>query len=124
MQLSLLAGSLAVCRLSAGSELPAWVGRDGGLCSVTWTEDELSIVCQESSVPAEVKAERGWVALKVAGPLDFALVGILAALATPLAQAGVSIFALSTFDTDYLLIKEPQLERARKVLEANGHQFI
>lgn len=124
MQLSLVPGSFAVCRLAPQDEIPAWVVRKGNLLSITYTADELSIVCPAACVPANVKAERGWAALKVAGPLDFALVGIMSALAVPLAQAGISIFAVSTFDTDYLLLKEQQLAQACQVLEVAGHKFI
>jgi len=119
LALSLLAERLAVCRLEPGAPLPAWAG--GALTAFTRTPDELSVVCAEAGVPAGVQMEGGWRALKVAGPLDFGLTGILAALAGPLAAAGVSIFAISTYDTDYVLIKETALERAVAVLRAAGH---
>ncbi len=90
---------------------------------MTYTTDELSIVCPGSSVPADVRCEKGWVAIKVRGPLDFSLTGILAALASPLAADGIPIFALSTFDTDYVLVKEQDLLRAKKALERAGHTF-
>jgi hypothetical protein len=83
--------------------------------------DELSIVCLVERVPEGVMAVRGWRGLRVAGPLDFALVGILAALAVPLAAAGVSIFAVSTYDTDYLFVREQDSETAIRALEAAGH---
>jgi hypothetical protein len=92
----------------------------GALVSLTRTEQELSVVCREAAVPAEVQSERGWRALEVVGPLDFALTGILAALAGPLAAAGISIFALSTYDTDYVLVKATTLARAIAVLQAAG----
>ena len=89
--------------------------------SVTRTPDELSIVCSEASVPPTARAQRGWRALEVQGPLDFSLTGVLAALTAPLAQARISIFALSTYDTDYLLVPGEDLARACATLTAAGH---
>jgi uncharacterized protein len=121
MHLTLLPGRLAICRLSAGAPVPGWTPTAGSLVSITRTVEELSVVCDEARVPAEVVAERGWRALRVTGPLDFALTGVLAALAAPLAAAGVSIFALSTYDTDYVLVREADVELAMAVLAGAGH---
>ena len=96
----------------------------GDFQSVTRTSRELSIICDAKEVPEEVQAERGWRCLRVAGTLEFHLTGILASLASPLAEAGISIFALSTFDTDYLLVKEDALEPALQTLEVEGHDII
>lgn len=123
LALSILPESFAVARLGASAPVPPWAGA-GGLLSVTRTEDELSIVCGEDAVPAEATASRGWRAMRVAGPLDFALTGILASLAAPLAEAGVPIFALSTHDTDYVLVPEDKLPRAVDALTAAGHRFF
>lgn len=120
MELRVLPGRFAVCRLPAVASIPAWA-LAGAFVSLTRTADELSIVCAEESVPREVAAERGWRALRVVGTLDFALTGVLAALAVPLAEAGVSIFALSTYDTDYLLVREGDLPRAVAALKHAGH---
>lgn len=122
LSLTVLPDRLAVCRLMPAETLPAWAW-SGDFVSITRTCDELSIVCVESSVPEGVKAERDWRALKVAGPLDFALVGILAALATALTQAGISLFAVSTFDTDYLLVRDRDLSAAMTALRAAGHHI-
>lgn len=121
LTLKTLAGNLAVCRLEPGAALPAWAFGHGPLCSVTRTPEELSVVCGEQAVPAGIRCERGWRALKVQGPLDFGLTGILNALSAPLAQAGISIFAVSTFDTDYLMVREAHLEAALAALRAAGH---
>jgi hypothetical protein len=118
--LYLLAGSLGVARLSPDAELPDWA-RDGVLWAVIRTRDELSIVCEERFIPPEVRAERGWRAFQVEGPLDFSLLGVLAAIAGILAEAGVSIFVLSTFDTDTILVKEIALERALTALRGAGY---
>jgi hypothetical protein len=122
LELEELPGRLAICRLEQGSALPEWALRSPFL-SVTRTADELSIVCEEARVPDPVRVERGWRGFRVAGTLDFALTGILASLASPLARAGVSLFAVSTFDTDYVLVREADWERAREVLGAAGHRF-
>src|SRR4051812_18016096 len=111
LEVVVLSERLAVCRLDAGAEVPpwAWAGAGAGagaFVSVTRTRDELSVVAAEADVPEGVQAERGWRALRVAGTLDFGLVGVLASLCVPLAGAGVPVFAVSTFDTDYLLVQD------------------
>jgi hypothetical protein len=121
LSLTLLPERLAVCRLASDAALPDWARR-GQFSSITRTPDELSIICGEADVPEGVRCERGWRALKVTGPLDLGMVGVLAGLATPLAAAGVSLLAVGTFDTDYLLVKEERLEQAVAALVAQGHQ--
>jgi hypothetical protein len=116
-----LEGAYAVCRLDAGAALPAWAA-GGPLVSVTRTADELSVVCPQQAVPEGVRCERGWRGLRVAGPLDFSLVGVLAALLDPLAAAGVGVFVLATFDTDYLLVKEKDWPRAVLALRRAGYE--
>lgn len=121
--LDLVAARLAICRLAADAGVPDWVALDTpGPVSVTRTADELSVVLPQDRVPDGVAAERGWRAMAVRGPLDFSLVGILAGLTAPLARAGVPVFALSTHDTDWLLVREPDLAAAIAALEAAGHR--
>ena len=120
LTLSILPEPLAICRLSPAEDVPDWA-MIGEFVSITHTGDELSIVCAEENVPSDVKADREWRALKIEGPLDLALTGILASLADPLAKAQINIFAVSTFDTDYLLVKEYNLLRACEVLQQAGH---
>ena len=115
-------GTYAVCQLDQSAELPAWAMRSN-LLSITRTADELSIVCDQTEVPDDIKCERDWKCLKVAGPLNFELTGILASLTSPLAEAGISIFAISTFETDYVLVKEGKLALALEVLRQAGHQI-
>jgi uncharacterized protein len=91
--------------------------------SVTQTPEETSLVVPEEHVPSEWCAEQGWCCLRVRGPLPFDLVGVLHALTAPLAQAGIGLFALSTYDTDYLLLRQSDLQHAREVLTAAGHQI-
>ncbi|HEX9074790.1 MAG TPA: ACT domain-containing protein, partial [Anaerolineae bacterium] len=104
LTLSIVPGTFAICRLERAASIPEWAHI--GFFSTVRTPDELSIVCKEEIVPEGVLCEKGWYCLKVRGPLDFVLTGILASLAVPLAEAGISIFAISTYDTDYFLVKE------------------
>ncbi len=121
--LSILPGMYGVARLSPEAELPPWA-REGELWAAVRTRGELSIVCQERFIPPEVRAERGWVALQVEGPLDFSLVGVMASLSAVLSEAGVSIFTLSTYDTDYILFKESAKERALAALQGVGYLVL
>jgi hypothetical protein len=118
LKISMLPESLAICRLDPDAGLPDWLFWGADFISVSRTAEELSIVCSAGDVPAEVTAERDWRAFKVEGPLDFALTGILARLAVPLAEAGIGLFAVSTYDTDYLLVREAALGQAARVLGA------
>jgi hypothetical protein len=121
LRLSVFAKRLAVCRLDPGSEIPAWATA-ASFFSVTRTPGELSIVCPEQVVPPKVLCERGWCALELEGPFDLSLVGVLVSVVTPLAEAGVNIFALATHDTDYVLVKEEQLDHAAAALRRSGHE--
>jgi hypothetical protein len=120
LTLALIDGDFAVCQLASSDAVPSW-GSKGKVVSVTRTADELSIVCSEDVVPAGVKCERGWRAMRVVGSMDFSAVGVLASLIGPLAEAGISIFAISTFDTDYLLVKQQTLNAAVEALKQHGH---
>ncbi|HEY8211793.1 MAG TPA: ACT domain-containing protein [Myxococcaceae bacterium] len=111
---------MAVCRLPPEAPAPAWAG--GELTSITRTASELSVVAEVGAVPEGVRSVGPFRALAVEGTLDFALVGVLLALLTPLAAAGVSVFALSTFDTDLVLVRETDLERSVAALRASGHE--
>jgi len=120
LELQILADTYAVSRLSPEEPVPEWAR--GELLALTWTPDELSVVSTAESVPETIRSEPDWRVLRVAGPLDFSLVGIYAALTGVLAQANVALFALSTFDTDYLLVRERDLEQAVRALESAGHR--
>ena len=126
--LQVLATPLAVCKLPATSPLPSWLNLElvisEELLVIVRTTDELSLVCAENSVPKAIQAARGWRAIKVSGPLDFSLVGILAGIAAPLAEAGISIFAVSTFDTDYVLVRAGDVSRAVATLKEAGYTFV
>ncbi len=120
MTLSFLSGRFAVCRLTKDEALPAWA-LGGPFVSVTRTLDELSIVCPAECIPDGVRCEKGWRCLRVRGTLDFAEIGILSSILEPLANARISVFVISTYDTDYVLIKQENETQARAVLAAAGH---
>jgi hypothetical protein len=113
----------AIVKLNPSEPLPDCAAL-GEFWSITHTEDEISLIIQESQVKTEWIAELGWRILKVQGPLYFSLTGIIASLAVPLAEAKISIFATSTYNTDYMMIKETQLNAAVQVLRANGFEIL
>lgn len=100
--------------------MPAWAG-GARFLTITRTASELSIVCEEKMVPEQVHAERNHRLMQIEGTLAFTLTGILASIAAPLAKAGIGVFAVSTYDTDYLLVSEEDLQEATRVLESAGH---
>jgi hypothetical protein len=119
---------LAVCRLASDARIPAWALESGFSCVVR-THDELSIVCVEDNCSEDRLSdgslvERGWVALKLEGPFLFSMTGVLASFVQPLAEALIPIFAISTFDTDYVLIKREHLEQTVAALRAAGHEKL
>jgi hypothetical protein len=120
LALALLPETFAVARLDADAAIPAWA-TTSSFFSITRTAEELSIVCLQSLVPDGVQCERDWRCFQLAGPIPFTTVGVLASLVTPLADAGISVFAFSTFDTDHVLVKAADLERAIETLRKCGH---
>ena len=125
MQLSFLNAEYAICRLPASVDVPLWA-MQGKFFSITRTEDELSFVCEQSSVREEepqMKVERGWRCLKLHGPIPFETTGVIASLTKPLADAGVSVFVVSTFDTDYLLVRSVAVEHAIQILRTAGNEI-
>lgn len=123
---SVIPGTYAVCRLPAKAPLPAWAGK--AFTSITRTADELSIVCEEPRLPQdlgiELRIERGWALLKLHGPFPLDAIGVLASVAKPLAAAEISLFAVSTFDTDYILVKRIHLNQAIASLTQAGHKLV
>jgi len=121
-----LGEQLAVCRLASHARIPDWA-QEGEFFCVVRTRDELSVVCTEDAcagdrIPDGAPVERGWLALKLEGPFPFSMTGVLASFVQPLAEAQIPIFAISTFDTDYVLIKRENLEQAVATLAAAGHE--
>jgi uncharacterized protein len=117
-----LPGRFAVCRLSPDAAVPGWAA--GPFINITFTDDELAIICPAERVPNEVRAERDWRVLKLVGPFPFTATGVLASLATPLAEAGISLLSIATYDTDYFLVKTEAFDAAIAVLVAAGHSNI
>ena len=122
LSLSLLPHTFAVCELHPDKHIPYWALL-GDFVSLTRTPEELSIVCQQDNVPDDIEAERGWCCVQVQGAFDFSAAGVHASLAIPLANADISVLAIATYATDYLLIKEQDVERALLVLEQAGHSI-
>jgi uncharacterized protein len=120
LTLTVLPDRYAICRLDALAEVPDWCAK-GEFVSISRTSEELSLVCLESNVPAGLACEAGWRIFKCEGPLDFTLPGIIASLAEPLADAGIPIFSIATYDTDYVLVKEAHLDTAVNALSTYGH---
>jgi hypothetical protein len=120
VQLYALDELYAIVRLEPDAEVPVWAG-NGHFWSITRSDSELSIVCRQDDVPPDASAERGWCALEVAGPLDFSLTGVVSSLVVPLAEEEIPLFLISTFETDYLLVREPDLHRSVDALTSAGH---
>jgi hypothetical protein len=117
---------LAVCRLASDARIPGWA-MEGGFFCVARTREELSIVYSEDIClgdPMPTPVERGWLALKLEGPFPFSMTGVLASFLQPLAEARIPIFAISTFDTDYVLIQRENLEQAVAALGTAGHEKV
>ncbi len=115
LTLSVLPDSLAICQFTPGTKIPSWVFKST-FFSVSKTDEELSVVCDQYLVPPDVKKVDNWRAFKVEGPLDFSLTGIISSLAKPLAENKIPIFVISTYDTDYLLVESKYLISAKEVL--------
>jgi hypothetical protein len=120
LELTLLSQRFAISRLATDAPIPAWATQ-GSFFSVTRTGDELSVVTELSQVPPGVQSQPGWRVLKVHGPFVLSEIGVLASLAAPLAESKISLFAVSTFDTDYLLVASETLPAAIAALEQAGH---
>lgn len=120
--LKLLEGIFGVCKLGAKDEIPTWVNGDKFI-SITRTEEEMSIVCEENNIPQNVVYEPDWRILKIEGILDFSMIGIIAKISSILAEKGISIFVISTFNTDYILIKEKNINNAIEVLEERNYNI-
>ena len=123
LTLELLPDVYSICRLDPQADIPSWV-LEGDFLSITRTKNELSLVCSQERVPHVVECDKGWRCIMVRGPLDLSLVGILASLTSSLAEVDISIFAISTYETDYLLVKGENLRRAVLKLKEAGHDVV
>ncbi len=118
LTLLILPEKLGICHLDEKSSIPLWAIENNKFSSIAKTRNELSIICSQDKIPGGILVEKDWRAFKVQGPLGFVLTGIVASLSKPLAEAKISIFYISTYETDYLLVKEENLEKAIKILGA------
>lgn len=127
LDIALLPGEYAVCRLAAGTAVPPTVWSDLNarqVVSVSWATDVISLICPTDRVPGDVVVETTWRCLRVVGPLDLPVTGVLASLVGPLTTARVNVIAFSTYDTDHLLVPEVRLSEARATLHDAGHRVI
>jgi uncharacterized protein len=122
LQFRCLSTAFAVCRLPPDAQIPLFAKTE--FTSITRTDEELSIVCPSAQAPQNARCESPWTCFKLEGPFAFSLTGVLAAFLTPLAERGVPIFAVSTFDTDYILVKEEHAATALEALRAAGHDLV
>jgi len=123
MELQLFEQELAVVRLNSECEIPSWV-YSAEFFSITRTADELSIFCDASVVPSECDHSKGWRIFRVVGQFDLELTGMISALSMPLAMKQISIFSISTHDTDYMVLQNQSLADAKGALERAGHVFV
>jgi hypothetical protein len=123
LSLKLMPDRMAVCRFDPVAELPDWFDMSG-FYSITRSKEELTIVCREALVASGTTCENGWRYFKVQGVLDFSEIGIIFSLTQPLAESGISVFVISTFDTDYFMVKEKDLAKAVDVFTAAGHRVM
>jgi len=123
LTMKLLKEKYGICRLDKKNSIPVWA-QNSDFFSITKTCDELSIVCSQDNIPNDIKCEKDWRILKIEGPLDFSLVGILASISAILAQKGISIFAISTYDTDYILVRNKDIDNAIKSLIEERYEVI
>ncbi|GIM30068.1 amino acid-binding protein [Clostridium polyendosporum] len=123
LTMKLLKERYGVCRLDKTELIPEWA-KNSDFFSITRTSDELSIVCSQDNIPDDIKYEKDWRILEIQGPLDFSLIGILASISKILAQNGISIFAISTYDTDYILVKNKDIDNAIESLIKERYEVI
>lgn len=131
LDLDLLPEDYALCRLPGGAAVPDGLfggprgspDPEAGVLSITWTKDEVSIICRSDQTPEHATVETPWRCFRVVGPVNLALTGILASLIVPLADARVNVFAFSTFDTDYVLVPAVRLAEAVAALAGAGHRI-
>ena len=122
LTLKILPDRMAVCRFEPSAPLPGWIDQPG-FYSITRTAEELSVVCSEERVPPGTESETGWRCFQLLGPFGFSEIGIISSLTQPLSESGVCVFVISTFATDYLMVKEKDLAKTIDALAVQGHQI-
>jgi hypothetical protein len=124
MKLTVMKNTYAICKLDSDSPIPTWVHASHGFASMTYTQEELSIICEDAYIPPDIKQERGWRIIKVIGPLDFSLVGVISKITGILAKAGVCLFTVSTYETDFILVRQDSLDTAIHALREAEMEII
>ena len=122
LKLSLLEDFFGICVFESNASISEWAGT-ASFCSITRTEKKLTVVCPQNIIPADIEHERDWRCFRIDGSFDLNQIGVISSLAAPLAQAGISIFVVSSYDTDYILVKEEKVEQAIAVLSGDGHSI-
>ncbi len=123
MQLKLLSTPFAVLKLSPSEPIPTWATQSNHFF-ISKTSDELSIICPEQAVPSEVEASKAWRCFRVDGDLEFEQVGVVATVSKPIADAGISLFLVSTHDRDYVFVHVDSLEKAVETYKSIGFEII
>jgi hypothetical protein len=124
LTLDFLATPIAVCRLPADADVPAWAWEAKEFLTISRTRQELSITADAEVFPADVPSQRGYQSFRVRGTIGFGLVGLLASILRPLAEASITTLSISTHDTDFILVKREDITRAKTVLERAGHHVV
>jgi hypothetical protein len=122
MQLSLLDKIFGICVFANNIPIPEWAAT-ASLCSITRTGKELTVVCPQNIIPADIEHDREWRCFRIDGSFDLEQIGVISSLAAPLAQAGISIYVVSSYDTDYILVKDEKVEQVIAVLSRDGHSI-
>lgn len=116
LSITTLDGLFGICKLKKNEDFPEWAVSKDSMYSITETYTEISVLCPQERIPIFIEAEKGWKALKIEGPLDFSMTGVLSSIVKPLADAKISIFTISTYETDYIFVKQKDYENAVKIL--------
>jgi hypothetical protein len=122
LQLTLLKEMFGICRYENTAPIPDWAS-DAPMCSITRTKKELTIVCPQNIIPAESDCSGQWRCFRIDGSFELDETGVIASVSVPLAEAGISIYVVSTYDTDYFLIRDCAIENAIAVLTDMGHKI-
>jgi hypothetical protein len=119
--MSVLKDDYIICRLDAFEGIPEWI-KDSPFYSITQTSEELSVVCEKNTAQQKLTCEEDWKCMRIHGPLGFSETGIISTLTSMLAQNDISVFVISTYETDYILLKKMNLAKAAKILTDAGHE--
>lgn len=123
LNVKVIAGQYAIAQLPPDSDIPAWA-TGNGFVSISLAEDEITVVCLEEQIPADIRADRNWACLRTIGPFDFDTAGIVHSLISPLSSNGIGVFVVCTYDGEHLLVANKDLDQTKKYLTNAGHNLI